>query len=65
MKLETQTPETPILTYGATQAIEQCRAWLLIKLSGENCMNTAGDVLEEIKDAASDPDTFFQEIHRI
>jgi len=51
-------------TYGATMAYQNARFWLMAKLSEENCMNTALDVMEEIRDVAFDENRFFDEMRR-
>lgn len=50
-------------SYGAVMAMEDCRGWLLLKVAGGgDCMTTAGDVLDELRNIAEDPDRFWKAV---
>lgn len=48
---------------GYFQALEDVRGWLMLKVwGGGDCMTTAGDLLDELKNTAEDPDRWLKAI---
>jgi hypothetical protein len=48
---------------GYFQALEDVRGWLALKIwGGGDCMTTAGDLLDDLKYTAEDPDRWLKAI---
>ena len=58
-------PGTGVLTYGAVQAVERVRGWILTEADALNCMNTPLAMVERLLSIANDANTFLKAANQI